>query len=138
MTKFEELAKFFHETYEKLAPEFGYKTRKASAKPWQDVPENNRHLMTAVACAVYGHLGIATLQSQLTAAQEALRWIPVGERLPETRCDIEGPFLVRANGVIRLATYAFSDKTWASRSGLIIYPTEWRHITLPARDETNP
>ena len=49
MTKAEELAKFFHETYEKLAPRFGYKTREASAKTWGDVPEQNRGLMIAVA-----------------------------------------------------------------------------------------
>jgi len=44
----EELAKRFHETYERLAPDFGYETRKASAKPWEDVPENNKQLMIAV------------------------------------------------------------------------------------------
>lgn len=31
----EQLAKKFHETYEELAPQFGYKTREASAKPWE-------------------------------------------------------------------------------------------------------
>ncbi len=47
--KAEQLAKLFHETYEFLAPGFGYKTREASAKPWEDVPENNKKLMIAVA-----------------------------------------------------------------------------------------
>ena len=46
----EELAKKFHETYERLAPDFGYKTREASAVPWKDVPEANKSLMIAV-CA---------------------------------------------------------------------------------------
>lgn len=41
------IAQAFHETYEKLAPDFGYKTREASAVPWEDVPENNRNLMVA-------------------------------------------------------------------------------------------
>lgn len=45
----EELAKAFHEAYERLAPSFGYKTREASAKPWEEVPENNKALMKAVA-----------------------------------------------------------------------------------------
>ena len=45
----EQLARLFHETYEELAPDFSYKTREASAKPWKDVPENNRKLMIAVA-----------------------------------------------------------------------------------------
>ena len=44
----ESLAQLFHETYERLAPEFGYRIREASAKPWAQVPENNRALMTAV------------------------------------------------------------------------------------------
>lgn len=39
------IARRFHETYERLAPEYGYRTREASAKPWDDVPEQNRALM---------------------------------------------------------------------------------------------
>jgi hypothetical protein len=41
----ERLAQAFHEAYEELAPQFGYKTREASAVPWADVPENNKRLM---------------------------------------------------------------------------------------------
>lgn len=48
-TDAETLAKRFHETYEKLAPKFGYKTREASAVPWEDVPKTNKELMIAVA-----------------------------------------------------------------------------------------
>lgn len=44
------LAKRFHETYERLAPSFGYETREASAKPWDKVPAQNKALMIAV-CA---------------------------------------------------------------------------------------
>ena len=43
------MAKLFHQIYEELAPEFNYETRKASAKPWFEVPENNKSLMIAVA-----------------------------------------------------------------------------------------
>jgi hypothetical protein len=46
------LAKMFHEAYERLAPEFNYQTRKASAVPWDDVPEHNKALMIATARAV--------------------------------------------------------------------------------------
>jgi hypothetical protein len=46
----EAFAKMFHEAYERLAPEFGYETRKESAKPWEEVPEQNRKLMIAT-CA---------------------------------------------------------------------------------------
>ncbi len=45
----EKLAKLFHDTYERLAPAFSYKTRKASAVPWAEVPPNNKGLMIAVA-----------------------------------------------------------------------------------------
>ena len=44
----EALAKKFHETYELLAPNYGYETRKESAKPWDEVPEQNKRLMIAV------------------------------------------------------------------------------------------
>lgn len=44
----EQIAKAFHEAYERLAPEFGYKTREESAKPWAMVPEANKALMRAV------------------------------------------------------------------------------------------
>jgi hypothetical protein len=45
----DEVARAFHETYERLAPEFGYVTRDASAVPWTDVPDVNKKLMVAVA-----------------------------------------------------------------------------------------
>jgi hypothetical protein len=48
LTAAEEIAKEFHETYERLAPEHGYETREESAKPWEEVPEQNKGLMTAV------------------------------------------------------------------------------------------
>jgi len=44
----ERVAQQFHEAYEDLAPEFGYETREASRKPWDQVPEQNRSLMIAV------------------------------------------------------------------------------------------
>jgi hypothetical protein len=48
----EDVAQLFHDTYERLAPEHGYETRKASAVPWEDVPTNNKSLMIAVAGVV--------------------------------------------------------------------------------------
>jgi hypothetical protein len=44
----ESLAREFHETYERLAPEHGYKTREESAVAWEDVPAANKNLMIAV------------------------------------------------------------------------------------------
>lgn len=49
----ESLARRFHEAYERLAPSFGYETRKASAVPWESVPEANRKLMIATCAAVF-------------------------------------------------------------------------------------
>lgn len=48
----EQLARLFHEAYERLAPDYGYSTRKASAKPWAEVPEQNRLLMIATCAAI--------------------------------------------------------------------------------------
>jgi hypothetical protein len=44
----ERIASEFHAAYERLASDHGYETREASAKPWAEVPVNNRNLMTAV------------------------------------------------------------------------------------------
>lgn len=44
-----EVAEAFHEAYERLAPDFGYRTREASAKPWREVPAGNKALMVATA-----------------------------------------------------------------------------------------
>ena len=51
MNKFEspeEMANAFHEAYERLAPNFDYKTRDRSAVPWDEVPQNNKRLMIRV------------------------------------------------------------------------------------------
>jgi hypothetical protein len=45
----ENLARRFHEVYEKIAPNFGYETKPESAKPWDEIPPNNRALMVATA-----------------------------------------------------------------------------------------
>lgn len=66
------VAQAFHEAYEELAPQFGYKTRKASAVPWADVPEGNRALMVATAERVVQGLG---LPAALGALEEAQGWV---------------------------------------------------------------
>lgn len=45
----EKVAKAFHETYERLAPAFGYKTRSETALSWSDIPLPYKDLMVAVA-----------------------------------------------------------------------------------------
>jgi uncharacterized Zn finger protein (UPF0148 family) len=55
----EQLARKFHETYERLAPEHGYETRKESARPWSEVPAKNKALMVAVCAEILEDLGLA-------------------------------------------------------------------------------
>lgn len=44
----EALARRFHATYERLAPDYGWETQESTrAKPWEEVPEHNRRLMLA-------------------------------------------------------------------------------------------
>lgn len=61
------IARAFHEVYEMLAPEFGYATRGASAKPWDNVPQQNRDLMVSTAMALLDrgliHLGHGLAES---------------------------------------------------------------------------
>lgn len=42
------IAREFHETYERVAPTLGYRTRSDSAVTWEDVPEVNKQLMRCV------------------------------------------------------------------------------------------
>lgn len=44
----ETIARDFHATYERIAPDLGYKTRPESAVEWEHVPELNRTVMVAV------------------------------------------------------------------------------------------
>ena len=47
MSPAEMIAGVFHATYETLAPEHGYETRKASSVDWDNVRENNKTMMIA-------------------------------------------------------------------------------------------
>lgn len=51
----EPIAQAFHEAYERLAPRYGYKTREATAVPWDDVPLDNKNLMRAVVNELIDH-----------------------------------------------------------------------------------
>jgi hypothetical protein len=52
----EALARFFHETYERLAPSFDYVTRPETAVPWEQVPGPNKRLMIAVCAEILARL----------------------------------------------------------------------------------
>lgn len=44
----EELAKFFHDEYDKLAPRYGWRTQISTQVTFDQLPDNNRALMVAV------------------------------------------------------------------------------------------
>lgn len=46
-SKAENIARAFHESYERLAPDFNYETRESSRTTWENIPENNKMLMIA-------------------------------------------------------------------------------------------
>jgi len=68
----EGLARKFHEEYERLAPEFGWKTRERCRKEFDELPERNRELMVEVARCVI----VWIVETMLT---EVKRDIPVEE-----------------------------------------------------------
>ena len=63
-----DVARLFHETYERLAPEFGYRTREASAVPWDEVPETNRALMIATVTEVLAGFRVTPKPDDTTRA----------------------------------------------------------------------
>lgn len=71
----EEVAKLFHDTYERLAPEFGYETQPRTAVAWENVPEPNKSLMIAVAEHVM-HKILGTIPCE---EDENGEWVPKKE-----------------------------------------------------------
>jgi hypothetical protein len=82
----EALARKFHEVYERLAPHYHYETRKASAVPWEDVPDNNKALMVAVAAEIQRDW-VAEVES-LRAEVDAYKALDK-ERLVTLRADVD-------------------------------------------------
>jgi hypothetical protein len=71
----EDIAMWFHATYERLAPELGYTTREASAVPWPDVPEKNRRLMIATVQRLLDRgVIVHPAQPMPTVATDMRRW----------------------------------------------------------------
>lgn len=74
--RIEEIAKLFHETYERLAPNFGYATMTDSRKPWSEVPKQNKSLMIAVVGELVpkieakAYTELSKVQSQLAEEME--------------------------------------------------------------------
>jgi hypothetical protein len=70
----EQVAEWFHEAYERLAPLFGYETRRESAVPWDAVPTANRLLMIEVAREV-----LAQLEGSRRVVRENRARVPAGD-----------------------------------------------------------
>lgn len=51
-----QVARFFHDTYEELAPSFGYDTRPETKVAWDDLPAENRKLMIATTIVVLARM----------------------------------------------------------------------------------
>ena len=79
-----EIAKLFHDTYERLAPHLGYKTRTESAVFWEDVPIRNRLLMMQTVNVVLQELIALGWTRQLTFGQ------PLQPQKPQ----VSSPFVV--------------------------------------------
>ena len=78
----EELARLFHETYERLAPSFGYSTPPYSVLPWKYVAEVDKQLMIAVAGEVLKSVVFKPTLSRETVREMRvlLLWLGAGER----------------------------------------------------------
>ena len=57
-----DVARWFHEAYEQMAPRHGYETRRESAVPWEDVPVKNKMLMMDTVAVVLSRLKNQTAQ----------------------------------------------------------------------------
>lgn len=76
-------ARLFHDTYERLAPTFGYKTRHESAKPWDEVPDANKRLMAATCDIVlesYASSRIAEIAQRSAEKIEAVGPTLIGKK----------------------------------------------------------
>ena len=92
----EEMAQRFHEAYERLAPSFGYETRRESAVPWAEVPESNRRLMAATVAEAVGPLlaEVERLRGVVGLLREARAWWPRDPHSPHVpRMNPAAPFL---------------------------------------------
>lgn len=63
----EELCEVMHDAYEEAAVDEGWKTQKASRKPWDQVPEANKATMRRAVRAVLAELGIRPVDEPVHA-----------------------------------------------------------------------
>lgn len=124
----QQIAAAFHEAYERLAPQHGYETREASAKPWADVPENNRQLMAATVTDLLGR-GVITAGLPTTERREVVEDPTTRVALRAARVRIERlrTAVIAANELTRMITdlgdtYAGVDQL----GGTVEAASRWR------------
>lgn len=122
MTTPEELARRFHETYERLAPQFGYETR-AETKQFDPTSANGR-LMIAVAADL-----IESLQSELAKQRARIEKIEadIGAEMLELaeRCElfadsVNEHYELDLNDIAKLLRASHSARTKAIAECLLI------------------
>ncbi len=120
----EQLAKLFHETYEELAPNFNYETRKASAKPWAEVPKNNKRLMIAVAEKILSVKKMAKYR-KIPIVIEATQWFKSGDH-PEVIYPMPNTSH-KADIRCEKCTKAIGKHGWIDtlEGGHIVCPADW-------------
>lgn len=94
------LASIFHAKYEEFAPKFGYSTRKQTAVPWEDVPPNNKALMTEVCQHIIDlfkaeDLAVPEISRDKTSRDITLPKKPIS-KYPFTDLEVGDSFLVEA------------------------------------------
>jgi len=110
----EQLAKKFHDTYEELAPQFGYVTREESRKAWEDVPEPNKLLMIAVA----GKILMAPLERpQLTADGIKCTFIQVQNKTQDRLNEKGSGILISRHEALGVITEEYTELISAVESG---------------------
>lgn len=72
------IARHFHDTYEYLAPAYGYETRRASAVEWDAVPAANRALMTHTVANLIAE-GLIVPGPRFTAARSSVGLLEEGK-----------------------------------------------------------
>ena len=100
----ETLARDFHDTYERLAPQHGYETRRESRTTWEQVPENNRSLMVAVCAEIHArHIAAQAAEHEKALAELRLAAIDAGNCYAQDRilCDVRGDYSVYLDAVLK-------------------------------------
>lgn len=98
----ETIAEYFHEAYERLAPEYGYETRADSAVPWEWVPNNNKRLMVAAVCE-------ALTRGESTDVADQFSLMAAVERCDEIIAAVREAQMGYVRSLCRLANHLRAD-----------------------------